>query len=139
MADIKKTSFRVLTDTNAGAFDILLKLTGHTKTSFSTYMDIDVTELEEPPKWAYNYLQDIIEANLIHLGYIMKDTKVAGLMGVYNTLVDAINIEAGAGNITGNQPITIYKSIITEDGPIKASFIVNAENILKDFLATAGE
>ena len=139
MADIKKSSFKVLTDTDADAFDILLKLTGHTKASFSTYMDINVTELAEPPKWALNYLQDIIEANLIHLGYIMKDTKVAGLMGTYNILVDAINTEINAGTLTGNQPITINKSIITEDGPIKASFIVNAENILKDFLSTAGE
>lgn len=139
MADIKKDSFRVLTDTDAGAFDILLKLTGHTKASFGKYMDIDVTILDEPPKWAYNYLQDIIEVNLIHLGYIMKDTKVSGLMGVYNSLVDKINVEVNAGTLTGNQPITINSSIITEDGPIKASFLVNAENILKDFLETAGQ
>ena len=136
---IKTDSFIVNADTDAGAFDVLLKLTGYTKASFSAYMGINEAELQEPPKWALNYLKDLLDANYIHLGYVMKDTKIAGLIGTYENLEKEFNDLINAGTLTGNQPIIIDKAIITEAGPIKASYIVNAEQILKTLIDTAGQ
>jgi len=141
MYKIQKDGFNIVTDTEKDAFDLLLKVHGYTKASFSEYMGIEVAELDADtvPTWALNYLIDLLNINLVHLGYIMKDTKVTGLLGIYDELIEDITEAFNKSEITGNQPITINKEIIREDGAIKAYFIVNTEYILKDFLATAGQ
>lgn len=134
MYKIDEKSFTIVCETKEEAFIILLQLTGYTKESFSSYMAVQVEDLEEVPQWALNYLVDLINAELIHLGYIMKDNKVAGIMGEYNEIEKSIENLLNEGNTEGSQPLKINKSIITEDGSIKIKFLVNAENILKDFL-----
>ncbi len=134
MYKIKKESFNIVTDTEKEAFNILLKIAGYTKKSFSEYMGIEVLEIDKPPKWAINYLVDVIDANLVHLGYVMKDTKITGLLGIYDGLVEDITKSLNKSELTKNQPITINKDIIREDGAIKAYFIVNIEYILKEFI-----
>jgi len=137
MHKIDEKSFTVIANTSKQAFDILLRLSNYDKASFSTYMGVDIETLEEPPQWAFKYLQDLINADLIHLGYIMKDTKTAGIMFDYNETQKTITQLVGQSQLTGNQPVTIKSSIITEDGSIKAKYLVYAEEILLDFISTA--
>jgi len=139
------TGFNITTETDKEALTILLKLIGQDIASFSSYMGVSVEEViltdddgvQTVALWAINYLKDLINAELIHLGYVTKDIKAQGLFVDYDNIVFSVNEAITSGAITGSQPLTINKdAIITEAGAIKAKFIVNAQYILEDFLAT---
>lgn len=137
MYKIKEEAFSIATEDIRGAFEIMLQISSHSLESFCKYMEIPLLkEEDEPPKWAINYLKDYINANYLHLGYIMKDSGVSGLMGAYNKLEDQVAELTIENSSSLNQPIVINKTIIAKDGPINTSFIVHSETILKEFIRT---
>ncbi len=132
--EIKQESFTLKATDKNEAFGLLLALTGHTVDSFSKYMDTTVEELETAPAWALKYLGDTFNLELLHLGYIMKDTKTPGLIGEYNNVLAELDKLEGKNLLkTTMIPIRIKDSIITEGGSIKIAYIARAEDILKDF------
>ena len=142
---ISTKSFTITAQTDKEALDILLKLLGHDIASFSSYMGATEQEViitdddgnETVAIWAINYLKDIINAELIHLGYQVKDIKAQGLFVEYDEIVSSVNKALTSGAITGSQTLSINKdAIITEAGAIKAKFLVHAQSILEDFLTT---
>ena len=141
---IKTKSFIITTETDKEALTILLRLLGLDIGSFGLYMgvseeDIILTDddgVQTVALWAINYLKDLINAELIHLGYQATDIKAQGLFVDYDEIVFSVTQAITDGAVTGSQPITINKdAIITEAGAIKAKFLVNAQYILEDFLA----
>lgn len=134
---VQADSFEITSDTKEQALTLLLTLAGLDIDSFSSYMGKTIEEVQEAPQWAENYLKDVIDLNFVHLGYIMKDTKTAGLMGDYNSMEKFVQEHITNGTVTGSQPVKVNANIITEDGSIKASYLVHATDILKDFIASA--
>jgi len=141
---IKTKSFNITTETDIEALTILLRLLGLDIASFGSYMgvseqDIIITDddgVKTVALWAINYLKDLINAELIHLGYQTKDIKAQGLFVEYDEIVFSVNEAITSGAITESQPLSINtKDIITEAGSIKAKFIVNAQSVLEDFLS----
>ena len=139
-------SFNITTETDIEALTILLRLLGLNIASFGSYMGVSEEDIiltdDEGVKtvalWAINYLKDLINSELIHLGYQAKDIKAQGLFVEYDEIVFSVNQAITDGVITASQPITINKdAIITEAGAIKAKFLVNAQSVLEDFLTTA--
>ncbi len=137
MYKIDEKSFIIICEGKAEAFKILLELAGYTKKDFCEYMEIKEDDINDDivPQWAINYLKDLINADLIHLGYIIKDNKILGLMGDYNEVDTKIKTLTNESQITGTQPIVIKSSIVTEDGAFKIKYLTNAEKILKDFIS----
>lgn len=136
MYKINEKSFTVSCENKEEAFKILLELAGYTKASFCNYMGVQEQDLEVVPVWAENYLKDLINANLVHLGYIMKDNKVAGIKGGFDEIESTIKQLTGESLISGTQPLTIKDSIVTEIGTIQIKYFANAENILNNFILT---
>ena len=143
---INTKSFDITTQTDIEALTILLKLIGLDIASFGSYMgvseeDIILTDdngVQTVALWAINYLKDLIDAELIHLGYQTKDIKAQGLFVEYDEIVSNVNQAITNQIVTGSQPLSINKNaIITEAGAIKAKFIVNAQSVLEDFLTTS--
>ena len=142
---ISTTGFNITTETDKEALTIMLKLLGLNIASFGSYMGVseediiivDSEGIETVALWVINYLKDIINVELIHLGYQAKDIKAQGLFVEYDEIVFSINKAMTSGAITSSQPLVINKdAIITEAGAIKAKFLVNTQYILEDFLAT---
>jgi len=143
---INTKSFDITTQTDIEALTILLKLIGLDIASFGSYMgvseeDIILTDddgVKTVALWAINYLKDLIDAELIHLGYQTKDIKAQGLFMEYDEIVSNVTQAITNQIVTGSQPLSINKNaIITEAGAIKAKFIVNAQSVLEDFLTTS--
>jgi len=143
---IKTNSFNITTETDIEALTILLRLLGLDIASFGLYMGVSEQDIiltdDEGVKtvalWSINYLKDIINAELIHLGYQAKDIKAQGLFVDYDEIVFSVNEAITSGAITESQPLSINKdAILTEAGAIKAKFLVNAQSVLEDFLTTA--
>ena len=141
---ISTKSFVVTAQNEKEALYTMLKLFGRNIDDFSTYMGVNKTEIiktdadgnETVAKWALNYLKDLIDAELLHLGYVTKDLKAQGIFGGYDDLEFSIKKARDASMITGDQPLIINtKDIITEAGTIKIRYLANAENILQDFLS----
>ena len=86
---------------------------------FSEYMGVEPKELDTAPKWALNYLKDIIDVNLIRLGYVMEDSKQRGIMGEYD--------ESSSKLINNGDTRKIV---------INKEYILNKENTLKVSLIT---
>ena len=134
MYKIKTDSFTLTTDTKKDAFALLLKLSGLKIGDLSNYMEVSTEELQNAPQQAINYLKDIINAELIHLGYVIKDTKTAGLLYELKRLQKETQKAITNGTIQGNQPIELNDDIVSESGYIKAGYITRMEDILKDFI-----
>jgi len=134
MYKIDLLTFRIITATKKEAFNILLEMLDHSESSFASYMDIDIETLEEPPQWALNYLADVLNIELEHLGYQIKDLKATGLKVPYDNAQDKLQELIEKGIVDIDLPIEIKSSIITEAGAIKSRLLINAENILKRFL-----
>ncbi len=142
---ISTTGFNITTETDKEALTIMLKLLGLNIASFGSYMGVsdediiivDSEGVETVALWAINYLKDIINAELIHLGYQAKDIKAQGLFVEYDEIVFSVNEAITSGAIKESQPLSINKdAILTEAGAIKAKFLVNAQSVLEDFLTT---
>ena len=134
MYKIKTDSFTLTADTKKDAFNLLLKLSGLKISDLSKYMEVSIEELQNAPQWAINYLKDIINAELIHLGYVIKDTKTTGLLYELNRLQKEAQKAITKGIIQGNQPVELNDDIVSESGYIKAGYITRMEDILKDFI-----
>jgi len=86
---------------------------------FAEYMGVSPKELNKAPKWALNYLKDIIDVNLIRLGYVMEDSKQRGIMGEYD--------ESSSKLLNNGDTRKIV---------INKEYILNKENTLKVSLIT---
>ena len=132
---IDKKSFSASTSTNDEILNLLLEASDFISIdAFASYMGVEPSELATAPIWAINYLSDILDANLTHLGYVMKDTKTDGMLGEYK---DAL-LQLEEQN-TELEPSTTYitikdEAIVTEQGTLKISTIVNISNIIKKLL-----
>jgi len=140
---IRTIGFDITTETDTEALSIMLRMFGMDLASFSSYMGVTEQEViitdddgnETVAIWAINYLKDILEVELTHLGYVTKDLKAQGIFGGYNDTEFNIKQARDAGAITESQPLVINtSSIITETGTINIKYLVNAQNILQDFL-----
>ena len=140
---IKTKSFTIKTETEKEALTILLKLTGRNIASLSSYMGVSEEDIilvdddgvETVALWAINYLKDLADVELVHLGYVIKDLKALGLFVDYDEIAYSVTKAIAEETVIGSQPITINKDIIvTEAGSIKAKYLVNAQSILQDFL-----
>jgi len=128
---IKMTCLEITTETKQQSFDILLRLSGFNLASFSSYMCKPIEEVQEAPQWAENYLKDIIDLDIQHLSYIIKDIKAQGLMMDYENAVLAVKEHILNNTDVGSQPLIIK---LSEDANIKASYIVHATEVLMDFI-----
>jgi len=140
---IQMKSFTVTTETDKEALTILLRVLGLNMSSFTSYMgmsdeDIILTNndgVQTVAIWAINYLKDLLNIELIHLGYQAKDIKAQGLFVNYDDIVSSINQSVTEGAVVGSPPITINKeSIITETGAINAQYLVRTVDILNEFI-----
>jgi len=132
---IKTTAYTINASSPTEALNILLELNSFTIDSFAKYMQVDASTLktDAPPKWAINYLKDQLETNLIHLGYIFKDTKTDGILKPIEDLEKELS-EIKLNNAIDTQiPASINKDIVTEQGAIKVAYIANFERLLRDF------
>ena len=134
MYKIKTDSFTLTADTKRDAFALLLKLSGLKISDLSKYMKVSTEELQNAPQWAINYLKDIINAELIHLGYVIKDTKTTGLLYELKRLQKEAQKAITNGTTQENQPVELNDDIVSESGYIKAGYITRMEDILKDFI-----
>ena len=141
---ISTKSFTITAQTDKEALTTLLKLLGQDIASFSSYMGVTEQEIiitdddgnETVTIWAINYLKDLLNAELVHLGYTTKDLKAQGIFGGYNDIEFSIKQARDTGAITESQPLVINTdTIITEAGTIKIKYLANAEAILQDFLS----
>lgn len=132
MIKIDLEAITIIAENRKDLLKILLDLSGFNESSFAEYMEISVEDLEKAPQWALNYLSDLENANLIHLGYVMKDTKTMGLMAEYNKQEEIADNIVNSGDAKF-KPIIIKSSIISEAGSIKADPLINAKGILKRF------
>jgi len=140
---IKMKSFTVTTETDKEALTILLSVLGLNMSSFGSYMgmsdeDIILTNndgIQTVAIWAINYLKDLLNIELIHLGYQAKDIKAQGLFADYDNIVTRITEMLTNGTSVGSQPITINKdAILTEAGAINAKYLVRSVDVLNDFI-----
>lgn len=135
MKTIQRYAFSMQADTTEQLRDNLIKVAGYTVEGYISQMSITADILDQNPIWVQNHLADIINANLVHLGYIMKDTRTAGMMGEYNSAYKDSQ-EASINNENALPQITINPKIIAEDGTINISYLFNATKLLKDNLNT---
>jgi len=132
---INNKSFSASTSTDIEMLNLLLEASDFISSeTFASYMGVEASELATAPIWAINYLSDILDANLTHLGYVMKDTKTDGMLGEYK---DAL-LQLEKQN-TELEPATTYitikdEDIVTEQGTLKISTIVNILNIIKKLI-----
>jgi len=127
---ISTNSFSAQAETEEDLIKILLEMGGYKHAGeLATYIGVSATVLDNYPNITLTYLGDIIDANLTHLGYVMKDTKQEGMLGEYRDQVE-IHKELNAQD-SRPQPIIINDGIITEAGTLKISYIANAERIMR--------
>ncbi len=139
MSITKKDCFTINCETNEEGFEILLKMSGYTAASFAKYMQVEEKIIKETPIWAFKYLEDLLDAELAHLGYVMKDAKVSGIVGTLRNLEKKIKENRAGGTLEGDLPIIIPDTIITESGPIKIHYIARAEQLLENFITNQKE
>ena len=133
MFQVNTESFTLNAKDEADAIDMLLKLNGFTRAKFAKKLNIDGAVLDEFPKLFINYLTDLANANLIHLGYVMKDTKTDGMIEPINQINKQIEKIKSDKAITAQIPIILNKDIVSEQGAIKVAYIANIERLLEDF------
>lgn len=131
---ILKPSFSANTDTDEEMLDLLIEVSGHiTREQFASYMGVESSILDSNPSWAYKYLSDTIDADLLHLGYVMKDTKYEGMLGEYREAEELLK-KASVDSLV-QQPFEINEGyIITEAGTLKISLLNNITNAIKKTL-----
>jgi len=133
MITIKTSSFTLNANDNIEALDTLLKLNNLTKESFAKKTGAKISDIQKAPQWAISYLADLADANLIHLGYVIKDTKTDGILKPIKELEGKISKIKTEKAITAQNPIILNKDIVTEQGAIKVAYIANIEQLLEDF------
>ena len=134
MITIERKAFTANADNEVNLLNLLIDIAGFKdRSSFASYMGVDTAILAENPLWAKNYLSDIINADLTHLGYVMKDTKQSGMLGEYREAVKSLTEVSVVGD-TIQTPIVINESIVTEEGTLKISILTNATRSIKNVM-----
>jgi len=133
MITIKTESFTINANSNKELLNILLRLNSLTIAKFAQKTEVDASTIEKAPSWAISYLADLANANLIHLGYVIKDTKTDGILQPINTIEKEVEKIKTDKAITAQNPIILNKDIVTEQGAIKVAYIANIEQILEEF------
>ncbi len=133
MYQVTTESFTINAKDQVEAFNILLKLNNLTTSKFTLKMGVDASTLKKAPQWAITYLKDLADINLIHLGYVMKDTKTDGMLEITKRLEQEINKIKTDKSITAQNPIILNKDIVSEQGAIKVAYIANIERLLESF------
>jgi hypothetical protein len=119
MITISTSSFTVTGANEYECMVIMIECLCMAVDDFAEYMGVNSEELDKAPKWALNYLKDIIDVNLVRLGYVMEDSKQKGIMGEYN--------ESSSKLINNGDTRKIV---------INKEYILNKENTLKVSLIT---
>ena len=135
MIEISRDAFSMQTETEEELTNNLLTVAGYTLDTYMAQMNITADILASNHTWVQNHLADLINANLTHLGYVMKDTKTQGMMGEYNDAMAKVEQKAMESESL-TPAITITDEIIAEDGTINISYLSNATNLLKSQLVS---
>jgi len=131
MAQTTKRSFVANAPSEEELINVMLVVAGFTRESFTLYMNTTAEIMAQNPLWVKKYLEDIIDANLVHIGYVIKDTRQEGIMGEYREAIKELKKKSlNSGTI--QTPIIIDEDvIISEAGTIKVSILTNAMQIVK--------
>ena len=139
METINKRSFTVNAGSKEELLDRLLELNNYDRAKFASYMGIEADILDDAPKWVINYLSDLLEANLIHLGYVAKDAKHEGAFGEYDEATKELEELQNERQDT-QQPIIINKEyIISPVRTLKVSILSNSMKIIRDYMENLEE
>lgn len=130
MTEISRDAFSMQAETEEELTNNLLTVVGYTHDTYMAQINITADILASNHTWVQNHLADLINANLTHLGYVMKDTKTQGMMGEYNDAMAKVEQKAMESESL-TPAITITDEIIAEDGTINISYLSNATNLLK--------
>ena len=135
MTEISRNAFSMQAETEEELINNLLIVAGYTHDTYMAQMNITADILASNHTWVQNHLADLINANLTHLGYVMKDTKTQGMLGEYREATIAVEKKATESDSL-SPTITINDEIIAEDGTINISYLSNATNLLKSQLVS---
>jgi len=139
METLTKRSFTISAGSKEELLDRLLELNNYNRAKFASYMGIEADILADAPKWAINYLSDLLEANLIHLGYVAKDAKHEGAFGEYDEAVAELNKLENERQDT-QPPIIIDKEyIISPVRTLKVSILTNSMKMIRDYIENLEE
>ena len=139
METLTKRSFTINAESKEELLDRLLELNNYNRAKFASYMGIEADILADAPKWAINYLSDLLEANLIHLGYVAKDAKHEGAFGEYDEAVAELDKLENERQDT-QPPIIIDKEyIISPVRTLKVSILTNSMKMIRDYIENLEE
>ena len=130
MNEITRNSLSINAESQSELLEILLRLNNHTPASYCSDMGITEEVLESNQPWAINALADLLDANLIHLGYVAKDAKHEGVFGEYDDAVKYFKeLQSQIDDL--QQPIIINKEyILSSVRTIKVSILSNAMQLI---------
>lgn len=134
METLNKRSFTVNAESKDELLDRLLELNNYDRAKFASYMGIEADILADNPQWAINYLSDLLEANLIHLGYVAKDAKHEGAFGEYDEATKELD-ELQNDRQDIQPPVIINKDyIISPVRTLKVSILSNSMKLIQDYI-----
>lgn len=128
-----RTSFIANAENEEELINVLLAVAGFTRESFTLYMDTTAEIMAQNPLWVKKYLEDTINANLVHIGYVIKDTRQEGMLGEYREAVKELSEKSLIGEAIQN-PFIINDEIINETGTIRISIPANATRLIQNIL-----
>jgi len=130
MNEITRNSLSINAESQSELLDILLKLNNYTPASYCSDMGTTEEMLVSNQVWAINALADLLNSNLIHLGYVAKDAKHEGVFGEYDDAVkDFKEIQSQLDDL--QQPVIINKEyILSSVRTIKVSILINAMQLI---------
>ncbi|HIP15122.1 MAG TPA: hypothetical protein EYG74_06510 [Sulfurimonas autotrophica] len=132
MNKVATDTFSINAESQDDLLQILLKLNNHTVATYCLDMGIDEDTLSGNQEWAIKSLSTLLNAELIHLGYVAKDARHEGVFGEYDEAVEALK-EAQSNTDDLQQPIIINKEhILSSVRTIKISILVNAMRLIKE-------
>jgi len=139
METVNKRSFTVNAESKEELIDRLLELNNYDRAKFASYMGIEADILYDAPKWVINHLSDLLEANLIHLGYVAKDAKHEGAFGEYDEAVKELE-ELQNERQDIQPPVIINKDyIISPVRTLKVSILSNSMKLIQDYISNLDE
>jgi len=139
METLRKQSFIVNAESKEELLDRLLELNNFNRSKFASYMGVEADILDDSPQWAINYLSDLLDANLIHLGYVAKDAKHEGAFGEYDEAIKELEELQNERQDT-QQPIIIDKEyIISPVRTLKVSILANSTKMIVNYMESLEE
>jgi hypothetical protein len=138
LEQVERKSFTVNAEDTEELFSRLLGLMGFTRAKFASYMGVEVEELDDPPKWAIIYLGDLLDAHLVHLGYVAKDAKHEGAFGEYREAMQELEEVQNERGDT-QPPIIIQEGyILSPVRTLRVSLLTNSQNLIKNYIESLG-